>query len=202
MVILTFDSNMNKKVSILILAAGNSNRLGQAKQMLQRGNETMIQYIYQECIKSQIGPVYIITGAYHEAIEKEIPDAKIIFNPNWEEGMSTSISCGIKNIEHKKLSGVIIVLSDQVYFNKSVLTKISAVALSKSPKIINCTYQEGMGPPTYFDKSLFPVLAQLSGDEGAKSIVRKYISESIAISFPKGHFDLDTPEDLDILNTL
>ena len=182
------------------MAAGSSSRLGRPKQLLSRGKESMIEYITSECVESKLGPTYIVTGKYHDVISIKIDSAKILYNTAWQEGMSSSIAFAISTIDRKLIDGAIVVLSDQVYFSKKILAKISAVAKSKRQKIINCKYEKGMGPPTYFDKSLFGELEKLSGDDGAKSIIQKHIENSISIDFTKGSIDLDTPADLDILS--
>ena len=53
-----------------------------------------------------------------------------------------------------------------------------------------------MGPPTFFDKSLFQELSELEGDIGAKSIIRRYFDKIETIDFEKGNLDIDTIDDL------
>ena len=186
-------------IALIILAAGDSSRLGQPKQLLRRGDQSMIEHIVSQCDQSELGPVYIITGKYHDAISNQIGRSNILHNHKWQEGMSSSIAFAISNIDQVLIEGAIIILSDQVYFDKTILADIAAIAKTKHHKIINCRYQKGMGPPTYFDKSLFAELEQLSGDSGAKAIIIKYITQSTSINFPRGDVDLDSKEDLKIL---
>ena len=189
-------------IAIIILAAGSSSRLGQPKQLLQRGNQSMIQYVHEECLKSKLGPVYVVTGAYHDAISAELNDAEIIHYPRWENGMGSSISYALKTLKIDNLKGVIIALSDQVYLTSEILTELAQEANQSNSKIVNCKYQSEMGPPTYFDKSLFQELEQLTGDDGAKSIVKKYKTSRSSIRFVLGEVDIDTTEDLQILDNL
>ncbi len=162
----------------------------------------MIQYIHQECIKSELGYVYVATGAYHDAISNEIPEAHLIYNANWTDGMASTISFAMKNINQEILDGVIIILSDQVFLTSDTLNRLAQKATNETNQIVNCKYQKGLGPPTYFHKSLFSELEKLSGDEGAKSIVKKYSTSLTSINFPKGDIDLDTTIDIKILDEL
>lgn len=190
------------KIAIIILAAGNSSRLGQPKQLLLRGNQSMIHYIQSECIKAQLGDIYIVTGAYHTEIVKEINPAHVLYHENWKGGLSTSITFGVESIDKDVYDGVIIVLSDQVFLTSDILTQLALKAKTSSAKIVNCQYQNGMGPPTYFDKRLFPELENLTGDDGAKVILQKYATERTSIEFPRGNIDIDTEADIEILRDI
>lgn len=186
-------------IALIILAAGDSSRLGQPKQLLLRGDQSMIEYMVSECTQSELGPVYVVTGKYHMEISNQIVNTKILYNENWQEGMSSSIAFAISNIDLGLVDGAIIILSDQVHFEKNILAEITRIVRTNKYKIINCQYDKGLGPPTYFDKTLFVELANLKGENGAKEIVKKYITDCVSIDFPNGGIDLDTEEDLDIL---
>ena len=162
----------------------------------------MIEYIHLECVASELGPVYVVTGAYHYEISQLIDSDCLLYNTTWQRGMASSIAFALSNIDQESIDGAFVILSDQVYFDKKILVEIAAVAHTNLYKIINCRYQKGMGPPTYFDKSLFAELEQLSGDDGAKSIVTKYSSALSSIEFDRGGVDLDTEEDLNVLEDL
>lgn len=194
---------MNQEnIALLILAAGSSSRLGHPKQLVRRGEQLMINHIISECKASKLGPIYLVTGKYHQEIINHVKDITVLYNKFWDEGMSSSISFGVKQINKKNLRGIIIILSDQVYMSKKVLTKIKVLADTKNTKIINCKYQIGEGPPTYFDRSLFSELELLSGDHGAKCLLKKYITSRLFIDFPEGHIDIDHPQDLHKLKHL
>lgn len=190
----------HRNIALIILAAGNSSRLGQVKQLVHRSDRSMIQYIYEQCVNSNLGSTYILTGAYHEEISQEVPSASVIYNPNWKDGMGSTIAFALQEIKSEELDGVVIILSDQIYFSSSILYDLINEANSSKSKVVNCQYQNGMGPPTYFDKSLFEELKKLGGENGAHSIVKKYFTKRSFIQFPKGHLDIDTQEDLDLLN--
>lgn len=189
-------------IALIILAAGNSSRLGQAKQLLHRGDQTMIEYIVSQCTQSELGPVYVVTGAYHDEISLLVDNDLLLHNTSWQQGMSSSIAFAIRNIDQASVDGAVIILSDQVYLDKNILVEIAEVALTNPHQIINCQYQKGMGPPTYFDKSLFAELEQLSGDDGAKPIVMRHADQSTSIDFLLGDVDLDNESDLSVLESL
>ncbi|MGB0864101.1 MAG: nucleotidyltransferase family protein [Saprospiraceae bacterium] len=188
------------KIAILIIAAGASRRLGQPKQLVPFRDTFLLNHIIQECQNSKVGTIYIILGANAERIEPRLPkDLSIFYHKNWKQGMGTSIAFGMQHIDKKDYEGVIIAVSDQPFFSSFLLKKITQKYIETNSKIIISEYEEGMGTPSFFEKTLFSELLQLKGDIGAKPIIKKYRTEIQGISFPKGNIDIDTPEDLKLL---
>lgn len=188
------------KIAILIIAAGASRRLGQPKQLVSFRDTFLLNHIIQECQASEVGTIYIVLGANAAQIEPRLSsDLSIFYHSNWSQGMGTSIAFGMQQIIAKGYDGVIVVVGDQPFFSSFFLKKITQKQAETNGKIIISEYEKGMGPPSFFEKSLFSELSMLEGDTGAKSIVKKYQKEVERIAFPKGNIDIDTPEDLKII---
>ena len=188
--------------AILLIAAGASSRLGQPKQLLPFRETFLLNFMVNECVESQVGKVYVVLGAYREKIIPKLVglEIEVVENENWEEGVGSSIACGMEKIAKQNNQGVIVVLGDQPYFTRDLLQKIIAQKEKNKAPIILSKYKKGMGPPTYFDASLFEELKQLKGDVGAKSLIQKYFDKLAFIPFENGHLDVDTDADLDLLN--
>jgi molybdenum cofactor cytidylyltransferase len=112
---------------IIVLAAGSSSRLGQPKQLLPRDGTSMLAYVVQECIASQLGEVIVVLGAQATRMLSEIESLNciLITNQNWQEGQGSSIACAAQSINPENVEGVFIVLVDQVHFNREVLLRIN-----------------------------------------------------------------------------
>lgn len=187
------------KTALLIIAAGRSARLGQPKQLLPFKNTFLLDYIINECQSSEVGDIFVVLGANRELIEPRLNHSIIkntFYNPNWIDGMGTSLACGIFKILNENYHNVIVILSDQPFFTKHLLNKIIEHHKNTLARIIVSKYQKGMGPPTFFDKSLFSELSKLKGDVGAKPIIKRYFKEIETIDFEKGNLDIDTVDDL------
>lgn len=189
------------KIAILVIAAGSSSRLGQPKQLVSYQQTFLLDYIIQQCEKSEIGDVFVVLGANRELIRSKISNSNIrlLYNPNWSEGMSTSIACGVSVLQPLSYDGVVVMLGDQPFFESSILINLLQKQQATKARVLVSRYDKGMGPPSFFDKTLFGELVLLKGDVGAKPIIRKYFDEIERINFPKGHIDIDVPEDLEIL---
>ncbi len=187
-----------RKIAILIVAAGESKRLGQPKQLLRKNGITLLENSLNEIVKSRAGKPFLVLGANAELILSEIQltDYQIIINKNWTRGMGVSIAQGMKTIiKENDYTGVIISVADQPFFTANILKKIRENILDEK-MIIKSKYEEGSGPPVYFSQHFFGEMTKLSGDDGAKPLVKKYKNLVVSIDFPKGNIDIDTEEDL------
>jgi molybdenum cofactor cytidylyltransferase len=185
-----------KTIGIILLAAGESSRLGKPKQLLAYAGKALLQHSLQVAGDSIAHPTIVVLGAHADIIKKEIDFnmAHVVINEAWQEGMASSIRCGLKLLmEIDPLSdGVILMVCDQPFTNSQLVNTLIQVHEKSGKPIIACSYSNTLGPPSLFHKGLFPELLQLKGDIGAKSIIRKYADEVEVVSFPKGSEDIDT----------
>ena len=186
------------KISILILAAGNSNRLGQPKQLVEFEGQTLIERITQTALTVS-GEVLVVLGANIEMIKPKLKAfsnrINIIENVHWKDGMGTSISIGIENLASKS-DAILILLTDQPLISQVLLQNIMQTFADKGYPIVACDYGNQLGVPILFDKSFFPDLIKLKGEQGAKSFLKSYPEKIASIAFKEGLFDIDTPDDL------
>ena len=192
------------KISILILAAGSSSRLGQPKQLVEFEGQTLIERITHTSL-SVSDKVSIVLGANIELIKPKLltfsDRINIIENPDWQEGMGTSVRIGMENLAQKS-DAVIILLSDQPLISQVLLQNMMQTFAEKKYPIVACDYGEQLGVPILFDKSFFPELLKLKGEQGAKSFLKNYPEKIASVSFKEGLFDIDTPEDLQKLHSI
>ena len=189
------------KLSILILAAGNSSRLGYPKQLIEFEGKTLIERITETALMVSDN-ILIILGGNSELIisklERFNDTISTIFNPDWQQGMGTSIRIGTEKLAEKS-DAILILLSDQPFISTVLLQNMIQI-FEKSPNpIISCTYNQQLGVPMLFDKSVFPELMKLSRDKGAKSFLHLYKNTISTIDFPEGIIDVDTFEDVEKL---
>ena len=192
---------MTKKLSTLILAAGNSSRLGSPKQLIEFEGQTLIERITETAL-SISEEVLIVLGGNSELILPKLERfnnvISTIYNPDWKEGMGTSIRIGVEKLaENSDL--IIILLADQPFISKVLLQNmLQSYAKTQNP-IVSCIYSNTLGVPILFDKSVFFELLKLNGDKGAKSFLHLYKNRISTIDFPEAIVDIDTLEDVENL---
>ncbi|MEA5597856.1 nucleotidyltransferase family protein [Rivularia sp. UHCC 0363] len=190
-------------VGLIILAAGKSNRMGKPKQLLTYQGSSLISHAVKTGLNSICKPVIVVLGAYVEHIKPQINKfpVQIIENPYWKTGMSSSIHAGITVIKtsHPNLDAVIIALADQPLINQTVFNQLVQSYQETQNIIIASAYDDIIGVPALFDRSLFTELNNLEGDKGAKTLMRKYQDEILTINIPQAAIDIDTPDDYEKL---
>jgi len=193
------------KTAVIILAAGSSSRLGQAKQNLHYKGKTLLQHSIDTALSAGCSPVMVVVGASSEEILTglETTDITILQNKNWATGMASSIHAGIDKLSNdfKKVKQVILMVCDQPFVDPILLNKLIEEKTKGNKKIVASAYSETLGVPALFDKSIFPELLSLKGSEGAKKILLTYSKDVAKVPFPLGHVDIDTMEDYNDLAT-
>ena len=192
---------MTEKLSILILAAGNSSRLGSPKQLIEFEGKTLIERITETAL-SMSDEVLIILGGNSEQISPTLErfehTISTINNPDWQQGMGTSIRLGVEKLAHQS-DLILILLSDQPFISKVLLQNMLQTYANSQNPIVACVYNNTLGVPILFSKSVFKDLLKLSGDKGAKSFLHLYANQISMIDFPEGIIDIDTTEDVEKL---
>lgn len=189
---------------IIILAAGASTRMGEAKQNLSFKGLTLLQTAVKTALSTKANVVGVVLGANADAISPTISDQPVLVfkNVNWAEGMGTSISFGLNELLKLKpaLSSVLFMLTDQPLVDYGFINKL--IDQADEGKIIASSYNDTLGPPVLFDRQFFNDLLAMTGNEGAKKIIQKNQKAVTEIPFPLGAFDIDTPEDYARLSSL
>lgn len=190
------------ETGILILAAGNSSRLGQPKQLLQFKGKSLLSHVVSQALEITQA-VVIVTGSKNDEIGNEIQDLKALAaeNSNWQEGMGSSISSGLQKLldNFPTIENVIISVCDQPFIEASVFLELISKQKDSQKNIVGSAYSKTLGTPVLFTKKYFLELIALSGNEGAKKLLIKFQEDVAQINFEKGAIDIDTIEDYEQL---
>ena len=186
------------KTAVLILAAGESKRIGKPKQLLPYKKSNLLLEKIKQFQSLDRVQVFVVLGAYFKDIFpllRELP-VKVVMNTNWQEGMGSSLSKGIELIQKKEMfDRVLITLSDLPLMESSHYEELIELSKNTGKRIIQTEYEDTAGVPVIFDKSLFRSLARSKNDEGAKPLIEKYKKEVLKLRSKTPYFDVDTPEE-------
>ena len=199
----TEENSLLNSYGIILLAAGQSARLGKPKQLLNYKGKTLLEHSLQVAIETQLQPIITVLGANADLLKKSIEhfSTKVVINQQWSEGMASSIRCGMEELIriNPTIAGVIIMVCDQPYVTAKLLTDLVEKYKYSLKPIIASSYKNNIGTPALFDKTIFALLLSLKGDSGAKKIMKSNPDWVETVSFLFGEIDIDTTGDYDLL---
>ena len=189
---------MENNVAILVLAAGESKRLGKIKQLLKYRGKSLLESIVEKALLAN-PEVVVVLGAHYEQVHQAIKHypVMVVENKHWKEGVASSIRCGLQTVTVKNpnIKGVIILLSDQPLVTSDHILSITRQASDENNKIIATAYREVIGVPAYIPKTYFETLETLRGNTGAKKLINENRDEVRIINLEDAGIDIDTPRD-------
>ena len=183
----------------VILAAGESRRMGEPKQLLAIEGRPLVVRAVEAALASPAWPVIVVLGAHAEKIRPVLATLPVLIaeNPAWAEGMAASIRAGITTLRQfsRALDGVLVALCDQPAFSAEVIARLVAAQRSGGRSIVAAHYRGKNGAPALFLREHFPALAALTGEEGARTLLNGTPDCVTAVDLPALGLDLDTPAD-------
>lgn len=174
------------------------------KQLLEYQGKSLLRQATSAAVAAVDGPVAVVLGAYAGQMYPELEGLPVlpVVNAEWPEGMGSSIRTGMKALlqAQPELEGVLLMLCDQPYVQASTLRALlEAHQQTKAPVAASC-YAEVLGVPAFFHRSFFDKLLALQGQEGARKVISAHPEAVVAVPFPEGIIDMDTPGDYERLN--
>src|SRR5437016_767036 len=165
----------------IILAAGSSSRMsaGRHKLLLPLGGRSVLAHVIEAALASQARPVILVLGHQAEQVRASIiqytahPSITLVENPDYLQGMSTSLRMGLQTLVTKEskrelpsysVDGALVILGDQPLMTTYVLDTLIATKQSTGKRIIAPLFNKRRGNPVLFDASLFPGLMEVTGD--------------------------------------
>ncbi|MEQ8393097.1 MAG: nucleotidyltransferase family protein [Thalassospira sp.] len=193
--------NPEKRLAVLILAAGESARFGGRKQLALINGKPMIRHALDTMNTATAMETFVVLGAFADEIAPALGTAAhIIRNENWAAGMGSSIACAMSAIaDQDRFDGVLITLCDQVKLTVGDYTKL--IAAFDQQHILATRHKDGFGVPAIFPSHMFKTLQTLSGASGARKMLNGSNHDVIGIDLPNAAIDIDTVNDLKALQS-
>ena len=163
-------------ITAILLAAGRSTRFQKENKLTKKFNgKPLINYILKSLVKSKVQKIIIVLGYEQNKIKKVLLKSKkitFIINKNYKKGMSSSIKSGLKKLS-KKNKGFIIAQSDMPFIKSFHINKIYNSLLTKDHLVHVLSYKNKIRNPIGFKTTVINKFSKISGDIGAKYMVKK-----------------------------
>jgi molybdenum cofactor cytidylyltransferase len=181
--------------------------MGRPKQLLPYNGKSLLEHAVDVANEAEANPVIVVSGSDAALIEKQIDEKKVhvVENKEWKEGMASSIRCGLNTLIHIAPSSdaVILMVCDQPYVTAALANDLIATQRKTGKLIVTSQYENAIGPPALFYKTIFPELLELKGEAGARKIVERHSDDVATVLFTQGNIDIDTVGEYeDLVNKL
>lgn len=171
----------------VILAAGESRRMGQPKLLLPYGEKTIIQTVVSSVVSSKVDGTLVVLGSEREKIKEKIKNFPVrsVYNPDFQKGMLSSVLCGIKALP-EETRAMVIVLGDQPSVLKQTIDRIIDEYQKTEKGIVLPVYNKERGHPVLIDLKYRKEVESLSLDVGLRGTVYSHPDDILEV-------DVDTP---------
>lgn len=191
-------------IPAIILAAGLSKRFPGNKLLYTWEGKPVIRLTTENALSSKASPIVIVVGHDRDKIIEAVGDLNVetVYNPNYREGMSSSVKTGIEYLVQKysdEIEAMIIMPGDAAWAPPEAYDLVIDVYREKKASIVVAAYNGRRGHPILFDKSLIPEILSIREEtRGLKKVTSKYRLDTIVVEtpYPGVILDLDNPNDL------
>lgn len=190
-------------IRAIVLAAGASSRMGQAKAALPLGTtgETVVARVVRTLLAAGLRDVTVVAGAHIDAVRAAMPSheprARVVEHPGWAQGQLSSLLAGLTAVDGPQLEAILVTLVDVPLVRPdSVAAIVRAWRTTRAP-IVRPVAGDRHGHPVVFDRAVFDDLRAADPLVGAKAVFATYASQRLDVPITdEGAFvDVDTPED-------
>jgi molybdenum cofactor cytidylyltransferase len=187
-------------ISAILLAAGESKRMGLPKQLLEWQGKTLLQHVLESLIKSDADEVILVLGYEADLIKKTLPalPIKIVVNPAYTQGMASSLRQGLLAMDPGS-EAFLVLLADQPGIGREIINGVIRAFQQTDPKrgIVRPVYRGTRGHPVLIGIQYLREALQLQGDMGARQILLNHPEDVLEVDVDQDVVvkDIDTPEE-------
>jgi molybdenum cofactor cytidylyltransferase len=182
----------------VVLAAGESRRMGRPKLLLPYGQETIIETVVRNVIASSVDRTLVVLGACRREIKEKISEfaVKKVFNREYRTGMFSSVLCGLGSVPRSARAAVL-VLADQPGIPSGVIDSLVESFRREKKGLVVPVYRKRRGHPLLLDLKYRREVEALPPDAGLRALLRTHPEDvlEVEVSSPEILRDIDSPGD-------
>jgi len=196
------DARVRARTGAVILAAGMSSRMGETKQLIRLGENTLLDQVVQIVRSCRVDEIVLVLGHEAETIKKRvgIRNLKVVINESYQQGMGTSLRTGLAALS-AGTNAALIVLADQPFVRAETLDRLIDQYEQSGAQIVIPIYKGFRGNPVLLGRSVFPEVMALTGDIGCRAIFGNHVEGIVKVPVDDIGIllDLDTKGDVEKL---
>ncbi|HLF11018.1 MAG TPA: nucleotidyltransferase family protein [Gammaproteobacteria bacterium] len=189
-------------LSCVVLAAGESRRLGAPKQLVRRRMRPLLLRAV-DLASTIVGPqsVIVVLGAHalrlRALLRRNRAPVRAVLNARWRDGLASSLQAGMLAVPARS-QAVLVLLVDQPNVDARALHRLIDAWRKRPALPAAARYAGHAGVPAILPRSFWPAVHRLRGDVGARALLRD-AAQLTLVDTPEAAFDIDTPDDLALL---
>jgi molybdenum cofactor cytidylyltransferase len=172
--------------------------MGRAKQLLPFRGQTILECVIESALASALQRTLVVLGYQAETLAALLSDrdVTIIHNPAYDQGQGSSVKAGLWGLT-EDIDAALFLLGDQPLVSVELINQLLAAYAAIPSPIVMPVYQGKRGNPVLFSREIFPRMAGLDADCGARPLIEEYADKVLKVPVldPNIHFDIDTEED-------
>ncbi len=186
-------------VAGVVLAAGTSSRMGRNKLLLDVGGQSVLRRAVRTALEAGLEPLVVVVGHEAERARGELEGlpCERVLNPEYEEGIHSSLRTGIGAVPERCAAAVVLLADMPLVDAGMIRTLVERYREGAAPLVVS-DYEGVDAPPILYDRRLFPEFRTLEGEGCGKRVVKRHSAEAVRVRWPaRALTDLDRPDDLD-----
>jgi molybdenum cofactor cytidylyltransferase len=185
-------------ICAIVLAAGKSERMGRPKALLQFRGRTFLENILDAISRSSIEHTVVVVGHHRKEIEQSVRGPSLVFNPDYEQGMVTSLQRGIGAIPPESIGAFLFLVDHPLVETETIEALMAGAARNR---VLQPTFEGRRGHPVFLGMDVLMEILHLPSSQGADVVVRRDPGRliEIPVNRPGILVDVDTPEDYEKL---
>ena len=188
-------------IAAVVLAAGASSRMGEPKPLVRLGDRPLLAHVLDGLRRSGVGDTILVLGDSADRVRAELPTegARVVENPAFRDGMSTSLRKGLAALP-PEAAAFFVVLADEPFVRPGTYDALIAAREATGARILVPTYHGVRGNPVLLDRSLAPEADTITGDRGCRELHQRHPNDTVEVPVddPGVLLDLDTPEQVEL----
>ncbi|TAK35075.1 MAG: nucleotidyltransferase family protein [Chloroflexota bacterium] len=189
-------------ISGVLLAAGQSRRMGSSKQALIVGGKSFLRLAAECALASRLDEVIVVLGHNAAGLRSGLDNlpVRIVVNERYDSGQSTSLHAGLAAVD-PTAEAVVVLLVDQPLMDPGVIDTLLDYFHAHGNPVVVPVWHGRRGNPVLFARELFPELLATEGDKGGRDVLRAHANKvgHVPVDTPAVVLDVDTPEDYEQL---
>lgn len=184
-------------VAGLVLAAGESSRMGADKPLLTYRGRTFLETITSILLEAGVQQIVVVLGHHAEKIRQSIDlsSVEVVVNPDYRQGQTSSLQAGLRVLMRTTPDGIVVCLVDHPAISADTVKTLIQTFKSAGKPIVIPQLNGRHGHPVLLGRELFPELLALGPDHGADTVIHKYrdLAQFVEVSDPGILVDVDDP---------